>query len=95
MTIPMYSRSSDIRNLALGNGCEAASVLSWLYQEPEPIWFPRGTAIHKAIENTMRFDLSKDHMMVTGLTTFADLARGDTANIGKHTVESSYEDVVR
>jgi len=69
VTIPLYSRSSDIRNLALNNGCEASSLLSWLFQDelPNTVWFILGTACHEAIEECILEDLDLDEMLAAGV----------------------------
>lgn len=68
--IPLYSRSSDIRNLALGAGCQASSALSWLYQDelPDTVWFQLGTAAHAAIEDSILENLNKADTIGAGLT---------------------------
>lgn len=52
LIIPAYSRSSDIRDLALGKGCEGKLFLSYLYpgELPDAVWFILGTAAHTAYE---------------------------------------------
>jgi len=67
-SIPLYSRSSDIRNLALNNGCEASSLLSWLYQTelPDTVWFILGTACHEAIETCILNDLNREELIAEG-----------------------------
>jgi len=53
----MWSRSSDIRTLALGAGCELSLFLSWLYEQKPTTWFIRGSAVHAAIEAAITYDL--------------------------------------
>lgn len=67
-SIPLYSRSSDIRNLALNGGCEASSLLSWLYQDelPDTVWFLLGTAAHEAIETCILNNLGREETIAEG-----------------------------
>ena len=85
-TIPLYSRSSDIRNLALNNGCEASSLLSWLYQNqlPNTVWFVLGTACHEAIEACILDGLDRDQLLAEGRMNLA-MALAD----GRDVLESS------
>lgn len=59
---PLYARSTDIRNLVLGDGCEAQHVLSNLYELPDTTWFVLGTALHEAFELIITEDYSLDEM---------------------------------
>ena len=65
MTLPLYSRSSDIRNLALNGGCEGQWALTNLLdgQLPNTTWFALGTAVHDAIETAILDDLSRDDII--------------------------------
>lgn len=62
ISIPLWSRASDIRTLALGQGCEGQWYLSHLYRGelPDAVWFILGTAIHTAIEETILHDYTLD-----------------------------------
>ena len=65
MTIPLWSRASDIRTLALGNGCEGQWLLSHLYPDdlPDAVWYILGTSIHTAIEETILHDYTLEEMI--------------------------------
>jgi hypothetical protein len=58
--LPRWLRSSDIRTLALGTGCELSLVLSWLYPQQPTNWFILGTAGHYGIEQAILRDLDPD-----------------------------------
>ena len=67
-TLPMYTRSSDIRTLAMNAGCEASWLLSNLLNDelPGTVWFALGTSIHEAIEACILHNLTKDEMIAYG-----------------------------
>lgn len=60
MKLPLYARSSDIRTLALGQGCEGQWLLSNLLDDelPTTTWFALGTALHEGYELAIDGDLS-------------------------------------
>lgn len=59
MELPLYSRSTDIRTLALGQGCEGQWLLSNLLDQelPDTTWFALGTALHEGYELAILGDI--------------------------------------
>lgn len=64
-TLPVWSRASDIRTLALGSGCQGQWALSHLYsgELPDAVWFILGTSLHTAIEEVITDELTLDEMI--------------------------------
>ena len=65
MTIPMYSRSSDIKTFVTGEDCEGGWLLKHLYANelPDTTWFILGTAVHSTIEDSIENDWTLDEML--------------------------------
>lgn len=58
--IPMWSRTSDVRNLVLTDACPMGVLLNWLYPDEVAgtVWWVLGSSLHKGIELTIANDLS-------------------------------------
>lgn len=69
MTIPYWNRSTDIRTLGMGDGCELRWFMEHLYagEYPEPLWFITGTAVHYSIEESILHDYDEAMTVSTAL----------------------------
>jgi len=89
MSIPLYSRASDIRTFALGQGCPMSWLISHLYDDlPDTTWFITGTAIHEAIETGILEDLTLEDMLSEAHMNYV-IAMDEAKQAGREIIQSA------
>lgn len=101
--IPMWNRASDVKTMALGDGCKGQWLLSHLYADelPDAVWFILGTALHTAIEEVCRgeadtaqqmIDIAQtERMMMVAQSNGIIESASKRAKRGMHTIEADIE----